>query len=349
MSKTSGPKRPKRNIALVTGATSGIGRVLVEQLLKSKYEVRVILRKQPKDNVEWKDLPSGVKVYVVDLGNTDDASRGTMLEACSGISVLYHLAAVTRNYPRRYGEKTDTNLMINTNVIGTENMLQAYSDANQKGDLRIIYASSVSVYGTKRPGEILTEESEPRPHNSYSESKYMAEQVIKAFASANKRLTYTIFRIGVVYGRGYERSFRQIFKLIKERKLRLVGSGDNHLTLIDTDDVIRGMLLPLSMAKSKNRIFNLTDGVPYTQRELFRKAAKFLNAEPPSKRIHPLIARIGARSRGITEDEFSFLVSDRVISIEGIKKAFGFKPMISIDVSGKRLATEFLKNYKKTM
>jgi UDP-N-acetyl-alpha-D-quinovosamine dehydrogenase len=336
----------KRGLILVTGATSSMGRRLIEGLLEDNYEVRVLLRKHPREHREWRDLPGGIEIYVADIKQTDGPTAKRLSEACKGVDTIFHLAAATYSYGSRYSnERADTNTTINTNVIGTENILQAYADANPGKRLRFVYASTVAVYGYKRGRETLTEESEPHPENAYGESKYMAEQVIKAFAAANKNLSYTIFRIGVIYGRGYEESFMRIFKLIKEGRIRYVGSGENHLTLVNLEDVVSAMLKAMKSAKVANRIYNLTDGVPYTQRQLFKKAAQFLNADEPRRHIHPILAKLGAKTRGISDEQFTFLISDRIVSIERIKRDLGFRPAISIDVAGKALAKEFLKQY----
>jgi nucleoside-diphosphate-sugar epimerase len=282
----------KKKIILVTGATSGIGGLLTEKLLQMNYEVRVILMEHPNQNPEWKYLPKGVKVYVADIRLSDDQSKKAMAEACKNVSIIFHLAASTSNYNNRYNE------LINTNVVGTENILRAYFDANPGNDeLRFIFTSSVTVYGYRRPGETLTEDSEPMPKSAYSESKYMAEQIVKAFAEANSRLNYSILRVGVIYGKGYEHNFMKVFQLIKDKKLRYVGDGTNHLTFIHIDDVINGILIVLEKDRRANRTYNLTDGVAYTQKELFQKAAKFLNAEAPSKSVHPFLARACCRNK----------------------------------------------------
>jgi len=332
-----------QRIALVTGATSYMGRLVVEKLLERGYEVRAVLKTHPNETAEWRQLPTGVRVYAADISLDDDATKATLRAACSGIDVIFHLAAITANASNKYSD------MIGTNVVGTESILQAYTDANptaKAGDLKVIYSSSVTVYGYMRKGEILTEDSEPMPRSAYSDSKYMAEHIIKEFAERNKSINYTILRIGVIYGKGYEHNFMKIFKLLKENRLMYVGKGMNHLTLINITDVIRGIFMALDSKKSADRTYNLTDGVPYTQRDLFKKAAKFLNAKAPSRSVHPFIARMGARSRGIDVDQFSFLVSDRIVSIERIREELGFKPSVSIDRAGKELAVEFLKRYK---
>lgn len=347
MSKTPASKQAKRKgIVLVTGATSGIGHLLVDKLLPN-YEVRAILRQQPHQNEEWKNLPSGVKIYVTDLSSTDVANTKTLLEACAGVDTVFHIAAATANYQHYYkGERTTTNVIINTNVIGTENLLQAFSDSNPNKDIRFIYASSIAVYGHNRKGEILTEESEAKPQGAYGESKYMAEQVIKAFAAANKRLTYTTLRFGVLYGVGYyQKSFMRVFKMIKENRMRYIGNGENHLVLVNVNDAVAAMLEVMDTEKSANRTYNVSDGVAYTQKGLFKKAADLLDAEAPEKHIHPLLAVIGARTRGIDPDELSFIVSDRIVSIDKIKKELGFKPSVNSDKAFKALADEFLKTY----
>jgi len=243
----------KGKIVLVTGATSGMGRLLVKRLLESGYEVRVILRKSPSEHPEWMDLPKGVRVYVADIALTDRETVKELERASKDVSILFHLAAVTYNYRSNYGERVNTNVMIETNVVGTENILQAYSEANKTGRLRLLFASSTAVYGSKRAGETLTEESDPSPNNSYGESKYMAEQVIKAFASANPRLKYTIMRIGVIYGKGYERNFMKVFKLLKEGRLVYVGKGNNHLPLVNVQDVVDGFIDAAGSERSANK------------------------------------------------------------------------------------------------
>lgn len=336
------PKKTANKSILVTGATSGIGSALVELLLHEGYEVRALIRDNPKNSRDWMSLPGGAKIYVADIRLNDEKNIETMREACRGVDVLFHLAASTRNARHDYNE------LINTNVIGTENLLKAYFDANPDANfrLRFIYASSVTVYGYHRRGEVLTEESEAQPETAYSESKYMAEQVIKAFGSANRRLSYTILRIGILYGKEYTHNFMHIFKLLNENKMRYIGNAENHLPLVNVADVLDVFLALIDNKKSENKVYNLTDGVPYTQRELLKKAAKMINADPPSKAVHPFVARVVARTRGIDTDQFHFLISDRTISIERIKRELGFRPRVSIDEGGRLIAEEFLNKHK---
>ena len=249
------------------------------------------------------------------------------------------MPAATYNYKYRYQE------MIDTNVIGTENVIRAYleANANKSTVVQLIYTSSVTVYGYHRLGEELTEDSETRPTEGYSETKLMGEKVIQSFATADPRIRYTIFRLGTMYGEGYESEFYKIFKMLKSKDAKYIGNARNHLTLVNVSDAAKALVLASGNDKSINKVYNITDGVPYTQKDLFDQAAQFLGVKPPSSGLHPLIAKIGARMSGLNYDEFEFLVSDRVIKIDKAKKELGYKPLCSMDVEGKQMAKNFMK------
>lgn len=332
----------RQTIDVVTGATSSLGIHLVTELLDRGDEVRVIVKEHPTVGSDWRTLPSGCIPYIADITLKNPSDRETLMSACEGADNIFHLAAATYNYRFKYSE------MVDINVIGTENLIRAFIDANP-GDapVHFIFTSSVTVYGYQRYEEELTEESETKPASGYSETKLMAEKVIESFASSDNRIKYTILRLGTIYGEGYEHEFFKIFKLIKERNARYIGKATNHLTLVCVKDSTRALLLACDNPKSVNKIYNVTDGVPYTQKELFEKAAKFIGAEPPSGSVHPLIAKIAARTEGLNYDEMEFLISDRIISIDKAKKELGFIPQGSIDVEGKELVKEFIKNYGK--
>ncbi len=343
MPRTKQDDEPGRAPVLVTGATSALGRALAYRLASMGHEVRALLRRHPSQHQEWKALPKGVKVYIGDVSEPSEGLR----EACSGVSIMFHVAGVTRNYTAYESRKPGINTMINTNVVGTENMLDAFVGANPGRKLRVIYASSMAVYGHKRPGEVLTEESRATPDDRYGRSKLMAEQVISQFSMAHRNLSYTVFRIGVIYGQGYDENFNQVYRLISEGRMRYIGNGENHLTLVHIDDVVDSMIAAAFSDKARDRTYNLTDGVPYTQIGLINKAARLIGSKKEIKGIHPILARIGAKAKGIDEEQMMFLISDRIVSIKRAKADLGFSPRHTIDSEGARMAREFKKATRK--
>ncbi|MFI5412795.1 MAG: NAD-dependent epimerase/dehydratase family protein, partial [Candidatus Micrarchaeales archaeon] len=164
--------------------------------------------------------------------------------------------------------------------------------------------------------------------------------------SVHTSIRYTIIRASNMYGPYYETSFNKIFKYIKLGKLRYIGKGTNHMTLVHVDDVVDGIIAALDNMNSLNQTFNLTDGEPYTLKQLFDKAATFLNATPPSKHVHPALAVLRAKIFNINRAELNFMLSDRIVSIAKIKKDLNFHPTRSIDNEGNAMVQEFLKRYR---
>lgn len=331
MKKKNGNDRKERDcIALVTGATSELGRLVVRQLLEMGHEVRAVVKINPDNTEEWKEIPRGVIPYVADLTQAYPKDKDTLVEACRGVDKVFHIAAAVYNY------RNTVERLMSVNVIGTENLLNAILEANpNKKEVQVIFAGTISVYGHQRGNETITEESEVKPRTPYARSKYIAEQVLQSYNTAYPSLKYTILRIGTIYGEGYEKpSFYKFFRLIKEGELRYVGSGENHLTLINVKDAAAAFILASENDTSLNKIYNLTDGKAYTQKYLYTLVAKRLNVKPPEKHIHPFIAKMGIRTKKINIDEFDFVASNRIVSIDKIKKELRFSPKAKMEVEG---------------
>ncbi len=331
-------KRKDKKVVLVTGATSYLGIKVVQMLVLAGHEVRVTIMEFTKTTNDWKLLPPGVKPYVTDLTLKTEKDKEGLDEACRDVDVVYHLAGATFNADHSYDK------LINTNVIGTENLLNAYIESN-KGrakKLRFIFTSSISVYGYDRGGEKLDEDAITKPVSNYSRSKLMAEQVIHAFAEVNSNLKYTILRLSTLYGDGYTPSFFKIFRMIKAGKMRYVGGGNNHLTLLHVDDAARAVIESSESANAENRIYNLSDGAAYTLRSLLERAAQLLGVKPPTKNINKVVARMGRSLMGINYDEFEFISSDRVVSIDRIAKEVGFVPSVDIKDGAREMVSAFI-------
>ncbi len=340
----SSKKSDSGSISLVTGGSTGLGSAIIRALIERGDEVRAVIREAPDRYPDWKGLPAGVIPYVADLTFKKPSDQKNLEMACKGVNRVFHIAGASLNSTFTY------NQLIETNVIGTENLIKCILAANEgtQTGTHLVYSSSATVYGYKRPGEVITEQSAPKPASHYSESKLMAEHLIESFGESHKSLAYTIMRIGTIYGPGYERPFFKAFRMVKEQRMRYIGKGNNHLTLAHVDDVVTAMLLAVQKsAASGNQIFNLTDGMAHTPRELFALAARLLGVQPPEKTVNPAVARLLARAAGINYDEYEFLASDRIIDITKIRKALGFAPARRTDVDGLVMVEDFMKSYKK--
>ena len=330
----------EKHIDLVTGATTGLGKQLIKRLVAKGDEVRVILQTHPSVSNEWKTLPPKVEIYVADLTLANDADQQNLEKACAGADNIFHLAGAVYNY--RYTNEQ----LLNTNAFGTENLMNACTNANKKSGhkVHVIFASSWTVYGYKRPNETLTEESQLKPASPYSESKVIAEQIIQSFADANSNMDYTTLRLSTFYGEDYKSSFNKVFKLIEAGKAMYVGDGKNHISFIHESEAADAMILACQSRQSLNKIYNICDGIPYTVKELFTAVAKSLGVSPPHRGIPLALARITRKIVNINYDEYEFVASDRVISIEKAKKELGFNPKTSIYKEGMQLLEEYKRS-----
>ena len=339
-----GKDRQGGMVSLVTGATTGLGRALIQRLMDEGDEVRVVLRAMPaEDDADWRRLPPGVIPYAADLTLSTREDARSLNEACRGVNRVFHVAGASYNSNFSYDQ------LIATNVVGTENLLKGLVEANAASSLpiRFLYTSSVTVFGYRRTGETLTEESETMPGSHYSESKLMAEHVIQSFGETHSKLRHTIIRLGTLYGPGYERpSFFKAFRLIKEQRMRYVGSGTNHLTLIHVEDAADALMLASESQKAQGGTYIITDGVPHTVVSLFQMVAKFMGVDPPKRNVNRTLARLMRRAVNISYDEYEFLSSDRVVDISKARKELGFYPKRRIEVDGLLMVEEFMGQYK---
>ncbi len=331
--KTKDSRNKYKKVNLITGATSMLAIELMKKLLELGEEVRILTKSAPDYTDGWQGIPQGVIPYVVDFTLPTDKDRKNLDDACTGVDRIFHIGGAI------YLNKNSFDMFMNINVVGTENILTSAVENNPKNkEVHIIFASSTSVYGHNRKNEILTEDSKTMAETPYGKSKYITEQLIQTFGIAHPNLKYTIMRMGVLYGTGYEKAFCKVFELIKKGEMKYTGNGENHLTLINIKDATEAMVLAATNENSKNKIYNLTDGKKYTQKYLFTLVAKYLNVEPPNKHIPMILAKIGRRTKNINADEIDFLLSDRVISIEKIKRDIKFSPKAKIEVEGLEMA-----------
>jgi len=171
----------------VTGATGFIGGPLVRRLLAGGVKVRALARQSPRaDQLE----ASGVTVVRGDLSDATAIER-----AVEAADIVFHIAAKVNGAGKR-------NDFFESNARGTERVLRA---AHKRGARKVVYLSSISVYGLTRNGERIDETTgyDPRPElrDFYAQSKIVADQFAASFAK-NTGFPITILRPGLIYGPG---------------------------------------------------------------------------------------------------------------------------------------------------
>jgi nucleoside-diphosphate-sugar epimerase len=258
-------------ISVITGATGLLGSHIAEQLCERGIAVRALVR--PHSDTQFlRTLP--VELVVADL---HDLHRNR--HALENAGTVYHCAAFVRDWGT-WQEFYD----------GTVEITRQLVDAcNRAGAGRFVHISSISVFGNPPPsaGEI-TEDSETGRHlwpgDYYGRSKILAEEVVREYAD------HVIIRPSWIYGRRDLVSLPRVIKALRDRRARVIGSGENLLNLISASDVARGILMAANSAQSRGQAYHLCSHGEITQREFFDFLADRLNLPRAGRRVPVPIA-----------------------------------------------------------
>ena len=225
---------------LVTGTTGFIAGELARELVRRGHEVVAPVRNPDKPKA--KELASeGIKIVRADV--TD---KSTLVEPMKNTDVVFHLAAA------QHEANVDDDYFWNINVGGTRNMLDTAVESNVQ---RFVHASTIGVYGTAEPGNVLHEHSPTNPLNVYTRSKYEAEGIVRSYGTTGK-LPVTVIRSAETYGPGDMRLLK-IFKQVNKGRFFRIGPGKNihHLTYID--DLVHGYIKAAESEEAENNLFVL--------------------------------------------------------------------------------------------
>jgi NADP-dependent 3-hydroxy acid dehydrogenase YdfG len=146
---------PASRIAIVTGASSGIGAATARQLAAAGY--RVVLTARRKDRIEAlaEELnAAGHQATAYQLDVTDRAAVDEFATAFKTVGVLVNNAGGALGAdPVATGDPADWRSMYETNVIGTLNLTQALlPKLDASGDGTIVVVSSTAGHGTYEGG-----------------------------------------------------------------------------------------------------------------------------------------------------------------------------------------------------
>ena len=252
---------------LVTGATGFTGGHLARSLAQRGYRVRGLVRPASRDRAEPL-AGAGVEVALGDL--TDP---GSLLPACSGIDVVYHIAATYRTAGQRDAAYRAVN------AVGTSALVDA---ARRAGVTRFVHCSTGGVHGhVEHPP--ANEDAPLAPGDVYQRSKLEGERLARA-AGENGELEVVVARPIGIYGPGDTR-FLKMFRGIARRRFPMLGSGRVFYHLTYVDDLIEGLRLCGETTAAAGRTY-LLGGPRYTTlAELVRTVAAELGVPPPRWRF----------------------------------------------------------------
>lgn len=242
--------------ALVTGATGFIGGRLAERLvLEHGAEVRALVR----------NLAGAARLarFPVTVVRGDVTSPSDLEAAVQGCDVVFHCA---------YGTSGSQKHRSWVNTEGTRRVLAAAQAAGAK---RIVYLSTLMVYGQTEDGDL--DEAAPRKRfgNPYSDSKLEAERI--ALASG---LPVTVLQPTAVYGPWGGVWTETVLKSLRSGRQILVNGGDGLGNHVYVDDLVSAMLLAAVKDEAVGQAFLISSEEPAIWKEMFGRFERMLGGEP---------------------------------------------------------------------
>ena len=165
------PSERKLDI-LITGAGGFIGQALASALL-SDAAVRSIILTDVVEPPVPQSKGSGVKVsgHQADLTSRHDCE--------SLFKAPFHLVYLLHGIMSSQSE-ANLELGIQVNLDSTRQILDILRNANP--GVKIVYPSSLAVYGPPEGGELTTERIAPAPRSSYGAQKLICETLLNDFS-----------------------------------------------------------------------------------------------------------------------------------------------------------------------
>ncbi len=220
---------------LLTGACGNVGMSALRELMKSN-DVRVLELYNPKNSKKLKPYKDEVEIVWGDLRD-----KKLVDKAVEGVDVVVHVAAII---PPLADEKPE--FAESVNVGGTLNILTSMK--SQKNEPKIIYTSSISVYGDRRKNPFIktTDPLNPNPDDEYAKQKIKAENLI-----INSKLRWSILRLTYVVSPYKLKMDPLMFKMPLDTKIEICH----------TADVGKALANAVGNKNVWGKIFNIAGGV----------------------------------------------------------------------------------------
>lgn len=225
----------------IIGGSGFVGTNLCKLLLLKQQDFEIL------DIKRSNQFPDKCKI-------ADVRDIASLRETISG-NIVINLAAVHRDDVR------DTSEYYSTNVEGAENIAKV---CEEKGIKKIIFTSTVAVYGFAEPG--TDEHGRINPFNEYGRTKYKAEEKFREWHQrVNSSLI--IIRPTVIFGEGNRGNVFNLLNQIASRRFLMIGSGKNKKSIAYIGNVTAFLDVCIS-SQIKYGVFNYVDTPDLTMNEL---------------------------------------------------------------------------------
>lgn len=285
--------------ALITGGCGFIGSHLVDFLLSKNYSVvncdKLTYAANKNKNIIEK-TNSSYKLVEIDI--TESNSVEQLIEKHK-FDFVFNLAAETHVD----NSISDPNQFLQTNVIGTYNLLKIcqkfISNNVLSKDFRYLQISTDEVYGTLKLGDpAFTEKSQIQPNSPYSATKASADLLVRAWVKTYK-FPAIITRCSNNYGprQNEEKLIPKVINCcLTNKPIPVYGDGLQIRDWIYVLDHVKGIMCAAEKGKI-GEVYNFGGDLELTNIELIKKIIQTFSilTGKPSEELELLIQYVEDR------------------------------------------------------
>jgi uncharacterized protein YbjT (DUF2867 family) len=228
----------------ITGGTGFVGRHLAQVLVARGYEVVSIARGVDRRDPSAFEIPN-TTFFAADLSSADELTRA--FGACGAVA---HCAGINREIGAQTYERV--------HVAATRNVVEA---ARRAGVGKIAFLSFLRA--------------RPNCGSKYHESKWAAEEIVRASA-----LDYTIFKAGVIYGRGDHMLDHLSHALHTFPVFGLVGIKDKPVRPLAVEDLAKVLAAALTEDRLSRKTVAIMGPEEMPLGEAVRRVARVVGKRP---------------------------------------------------------------------
>jgi nucleoside-diphosphate-sugar epimerase len=220
---------------LLNGVSGNIGIDVFQELLSKQNNInlRLFVRGSKKNKKLFKPYKEQIEIIWGGILDYKAAKR-----AVQNQDIIIHMAGIIP--PECY---KDNEYTYKVNVIGTKNILKASKEL--KKPPKIIYTSSIVVYGDRLENQLIKVDDRPSPNDIYGLTKLHAESLIR-----KSGLEYVILRL----------SYCVSTRILKMTPLLFLMPLETKVEIIHTKDVAIAIANAITHKEVWNRTFLLGGG-----------------------------------------------------------------------------------------